>query len=89
MNGKIAIGQLPPFSLVGYFGAPPICRGIFTPNTNLFISKQKSFQPLGKTESFLRIGPLNALSVADTGSGKRSASYMNNGADVTEVRLWL
>jgi hypothetical protein len=89
MRGIITIGQSHPFLLVGYFGAPPICRGSFIPDSNSISAKRMCFQCLRKIEGFLRIGPLLALSAIEVGPLKRSASYMNNSVKVTEVRIWL
>ncbi len=89
MKGIITIGRPHPFLLVGYFGAPPICRGMFIPRTNSIFAKQKCFQCLREIEGFTRAGPPLALSVTDMGPWKWSASHMNKGVSVTEVRTWL
>jgi hypothetical protein len=89
MRGIITIGQPYPFFLVGYFGVPPICRGSFRPDSNSIAAKRICFQFLRKIEGYFRIGPLLALSVIEVGPWKRSASYMSNSADATEVQIWL
>ena len=89
MCGIITFGQPHPFLLVGYFGVPPICRGSFIPDSNSISAKRMCFQCLRKFEGFLRIGPLLALSIIEVGPWKRSASYMNNSVNMTEVRIWL
>jgi hypothetical protein len=89
MCGIITFGQPHPFLLAGYFGEPPICRGSFLPDSNLISAKRMCFQCLRKIEWFFRIGPSLAHSVIEVGPWKRSASYMNNSVNTTEVRIWL
>jgi hypothetical protein len=88
MHGLITVGKPAPSLLLAYFGAPPTCRVIFVHDLNSISLKQMWFQCLGKFEEFPRIGPALALSVTEVVLWKRSASFINNSVNVTEVRMW-